>query len=112
MHLLMGCFFTKTNKNNDIPTNLYDNIEVKNAEFIIKKIIETNIDENINNITKKSLIIDLLYNYDMILCKLNTQYNKNEIKQKDNLIRNHLKIIEHLLNLKYKYVNPIVINII
>ena len=108
----MGSFFThptKKDKNYKYEQfDIFDNNNVIKAESIIKKIIQLNNDTNIDKFTKTNIINNLVYEYDMIVVKLNTEYNINQNKTDINL-ENHMKIIRHLLNLKISHINPIII---
>lgn len=108
MGLFLTHFVKKEKINNNEPFDIFDDIDVIKAEKIIKKIIQLNNDTNIDKSTKTNIINNLAYEYDMIVVKLNTEYNVQQNKIDVNL-ENHMKIIRHLLNLKISHINPIII---
>lgn len=105
----MGSFFTQYVQKDEFKesSDLYNDENIINAEHIIKKMIELNNDKNINKLIKNKRLNELAYDVDIIVCKLNTEYNKNGKKMTIKLLNNHNKIISHINNLKIKYINQI-----
>ena len=107
---------SKIHPNNDLSENLSNKISL----LLIS--CDINIEENINNtlfsITKKKYILqnielrlyNLLFEYDFIMCNLNTIYNKN-VNKKNNSSANIKKIIDYIVNLKNKEITPKILEI-
>jgi len=99
---------------------IYPNKNFSNRTSLLES--DINIEENINNYqlpikNKKSILQNIelrLYNlsfeYDYIICGLNTQYNKN-VNKKNNNIENIKKIIDYIINLKNKEITPKILEI-
>jgi hypothetical protein len=103
----MGIILSLCNKKytNKEYYNINDDEYVQNAEKLILKFIKIQNNDKLSTSIKNNQLYDIYYEYDMLICKLNTDYNKNIINMELGLLSNKRKIIEHISELKIKYLS-------
>jgi len=116
----MGHFFSYIYKNNDCKIksfNKFDKNEyyqeyINQAENLINIFNNTHLNLSLDKIEKYNKLNNIYYRYDMLICKLNTEFNRDSDKMKVELLNNHTHVLEYLYKLRTDKMDDIIINFI
>ena len=93
-------------------------IEAENLIWQFTSISQNNNLNYLNNLNKLekykkyTKLNNIYYEYDMLICKINTEYNKDSDKMNVELLKDHNILLEYLYKLKAEHMDDDIINFI
>jgi hypothetical protein len=100
------------NKTNDLEKNEYYKEYITEAENLICQFINISQNNKLNKIDKYNKLNNIYYKYDMIICRINTEYNKDSYKMNVELLKDHSSLLEYLYKLKSEHMDNDIINLL